>query len=135
MKKHYFYSLFCGVAAVAMCSCSEKVSGRWEGECHNDTFGGQGSLSIILKESNGNIHGSLVIGGEELGGSGEISGVISGSNISFTSPGGSQEFSNIVWMGTIQGKSIIGTYRVEPTAYAASYGIPVQIGRFAVTKK
>lgn len=130
MKKYHFHSILCGVSSALICACTEKASGRWEGACRNDTYGVEAPLSLVLKESNGSIRGSLIIGGDELLGSGEISGVISGRDISFTSPGDGQMVTNISWIGTIEGNSISGTYRGEPTAYGS-----VQIGRFTVTKK
>lgn len=135
MNKHHFYSMLCGASAVLMCACSENVSGRWEGACRNDTFGVEATLSLLLNESNGSIRGALTIGGDDLGGSGEISGVISGKNISFTSPGDGQMATHITWTGIIDGDTISGTYRVEPTALASSMDVPVQTGRFVVTKK
>lgn len=135
MKKYHFYSILCGASAALICACSENVSGGWEGSCRNDTYGGEGSLSLVLKESNGSIRGTLTIGGGELVGSGEIRGVISGRDISFTSPGDGQLTTNITWTGTIEGNSISGTYKVEPTAYGSANGISIQIGRFIVTKK
>ncbi len=133
--KHTFEIVFAGVVcAVMLSSCGSKVDGKWTGTCKNLTFGASAPLSITLKQDGSHVRGMLVLGGQDLVGSGTVEGIISGNNIAFTSPGDGQLCNCINWEGTISGNSISGTYRVEPTAGAAISGVPVQTGSFNVSK-
>lgn len=116
-------------------SCSDNVSGSWEGACINDTAGGvTAPMQLMLNISGKKVNGALMLGGSELIGSGEITGHIHGKSITFQSPGDGTTFTQITWMGTISGNVIEGSYRVEPTTAASLIGITPQNGRFTVTK-
>lgn len=116
-------------------SSSDNFSGVWEGACINDTAGGvTAPMKLMIKVTDNKVSGALLLSGDELVGSGEITGLVHGKSITFQSPGDNTSFTQITWMGTISGNVIEGTYRVEPTLAASSVGIPPQDGRFKVSK-
>lgn len=115
-------------------ACSPTVKGSWEGVCENETYGASAPLNLTIQQHGDKIEGYLMLGGTDLIGSGPIQGVVQDNTISFTTPGDAQMFSHINWQGCIEGQTISGTYRVEPTAFGASNGIPIQMGRFSVQK-
>lgn len=132
LKKLIFVLL---VPAAFLTSCSDKVDGHWSGSCQNSTYGANASLEVSFITTGSSIRGTLILGGDELVGSGPLSGLVSGNSISFTTPGDNQAFTSIQWNGRVSGDSISGTYRVEPTAAAAAMGIPVQVGTFLLNKE
>lgn len=135
MLKNIIFSSILLVPAALLTSCSDKVDGRWRGSCQNTTYGANASLEVSLIKTGSSIRGTLMLGGDELVGSGPLSGSVSGNSISFTTPGDNQAFTSILWSGHVSGDSISGTYRVEPTAAAAAMGIPVQVGTFLLNKE
>lgn len=118
-----------------LCSCSDNISGTWQGECVNITAGNiTAPMKLMLNIRDNEVTGSLILGGGDLVGSGSIVGIINGDSITFQSEGDQTSFTHITWMGTISGNVIEGTYRVEPTIQAHLMGIPPQDGRFRVSK-
>ena len=122
-------------ASTILLSCSDNISGTWEGACINDTAGDvTAPMNLQLSIRNNEVTGALMLRGNELVGSGEITGHLHGNSITFQSPGDNTTFTRIIWFGTISGNIIEGTYRVEPTFTASALGIPPQDGRFRVKK-
>ena len=117
-----------------LCSCGKKVEGRWTGVCHNSTYNSTAPLTITFQQNGGQLKGMLMLGGEELGGSGPLTGCITGKDIVFTTEGDNATYDSINWQGSLDGNSISGTYRIEPTPGAAFIGFPVQQGTFSVSK-
>ncbi len=137
MNKHLL-SLLPLYAVCLICSSCENqsASGTYSGECHNTTFWAKAPLDISIQVSKDNIvSGYLCITGNELYGSGELKGVLSGNRISFNSAGDNELMTGIQWTGTISGSSISGTCTVIPTVKAQMLGIPPQNGTFNVTKQ
>lgn len=135
MLKDIILSSFLLVPAAILTSCSDKVDGHWRGSCQNATYGANASLEVSFIKTGSSISGMLMLGGDDLVGSGSLSGSVSGNSISFTTPGDNQAFNSILWSGRVSGDSISGTYRVEPTAAAAAMGIPVQVGTFWLNRE
>lgn len=136
MKATYLTHLFCLTSIpVLLCSCSDNVSGTWKGRCINYTAGGiSANMTLTFKENNGSVTGTLIIKGQQLVGSGKLTGFVDNNVITFQTEGDGQTFKYITWTGTISDDSISGTYRVEPTAQAVWAGIPPQDGCFTVYK-
>lgn len=111
------------------------AEGVWEGLCTNTTFRITAPLTIFIHQKDTELVGTLMLGGDDLIGSGAIHGIVHGGMISFTSPGDDQSFKHIIWNGFISDKALQGVYRVEPTGDAASSGFPVQHGTFQVFRK
>ncbi len=117
-----------------LCSCGKKVEGRWTGVCHNGTYDSTAPLTITFQQDGGQLKGVLMLGGEELVGSGPLTGCITGKDIVFTTQGDNVTYNSINWQGSLDGNSISGTYRIEPTPEAVFNGLPVQQGTFSVSK-
>lgn len=75
-----------------------------------------------------------MVGGQELVGSGKLSGSISGNSIAFQTEG-NQLLDHILWMGEINNDTIVGRYRVVPSVAGMQGGLPPQDGRFSVSKQ
>ena len=106
------------------------VSGIWEGVCINTTYGGSAPIEISIQQNDNIITGYISIKGNELGGSGEISGMTNGNSITFTSPGDNDTMTGIQWEGVITGEEINGTYLVNPSLHGISIGMEQQYGVF-----
>lgn len=111
------------------------INGKWAGACHNTTCNVTAELTLILHQEGAALGGMLLLGGDELSGSGAIHGTVEGAYVVFTSPGTPGLFNDIVWCGTLNGNCIQGTYRVEPDAAGTAAGAFVQIGTFTVWKE
>ena len=140
MRTTYLTHLLCLASTPALlCSCTDNacdnVSGTWNGVCINDTAGGvSAELTLAIKADNDSIIGTLIIKGQQLVGSGKLTGFVNNNVISFQSEGDGKMYNHITWMGTISDNTITGSYRVEPTAEAVLAGVPPQDGRFTVSK-
>ena len=108
----------------------DAVSGIWEGVCINTTYGGSAPIEISIQQNDNIITGYISIKGNELGGSGEISGMTNGNSITFTSPGDNDTMTGIQWEGVITGEEINGTYLVNPSLHGISIGMEQQYGVF-----
>ena len=117
-----------------LCSCDKKVEGKWTGVCHNSTYNSTVPLTITFQQNEGQLKGMLMLGGEELVGSGPLIGCITGKDIVFTTPGDNVVYNGIHWQGSLDGNSISVTYRIEPTPEAAINGLPLQQGTFSISK-
>ena len=83
-----------------------------------------------IQQNDNIITGYISIKGNELGGSGEISGMTNGNSITFTSPGDNDTMTGIQWEGVITGEEINGTYLVNPSLHGISIGMEQQYGVF-----
>ena len=106
------------------------VSGIWEGVCINTTYGVSAPIEISIQQNDNIITGYISIKGNELGGSGEISGMTNGNSITFTSPGDNDTMTGIQWEGVITREEINGTYLVNPSLHGLSVGMELQYGVF-----
>lgn len=111
------------------------VLGIWKGVCINTTYGVSAPIEISIQQNGNIITGYISIKGDELGGSGEISGMTNGSPITFTSPGDNDTMTGIQWEGVITGEEINGTYLVNPSLHGISIGLELQYGIFNAKKQ
>ena len=107
----------------------QELNDVWVGTCTNLTHAVTVPLTLVLEQCEQNIRGRLMLGGDRLVGSGDISGTCHDGRIYFESPGGSFLFKHIEWTGTVDENRIDGTYRVVPRAF-----VEVQTGVFSVTR-
>ncbi|HVK94637.1 MAG TPA: hypothetical protein VM571_07905 [Noviherbaspirillum sp.] len=110
------------------------VSGTYNGQIINKTFGQGGKLRLILNDASGKITGTVIITGA-LGGSGPLEGQREGNRIGFTSLEQSTGML-IAWEGVIEGSTISGDYSVSlPMASKVlNPTFPDQVGEWEVGK-
>lgn len=122
-------------AACVLVSCSDSVDGVWKGECRNETVDSGSGLQMTIKQEGDKLHGVLMLEARDLFGSGRLTGVVIGKEVSICSDGNGETFVNITWSGQLKGDVIKGVYRVEPTPSAELMGRTVQKGSFTMTRQ
>ena len=133
MKSLYKVAMVAGAACMVV-SCSDSADGVWLGECRNDTVGTKSGMQMTIRQDGDKLQGILMLK-DELYGSGHLSGLVIGKDVTIRSEGDGQTFVNIIWSGRLKGDVIKGTYRVEPTPSAAMLGRSVQNGTFILNRK
>lgn len=126
-----FYVLWL-VPLLLLTACAPKVKGSYQGVVRNQSHSIDADLFLTLNEGAGFVSGTMTIGAP-LSGGGTLSGSLQGKRIQFTTSDGAG--GRIVWIGEVSGRSIKGSYVVEPGTMSTLFvGAQKEQGLWAVRR-
>jgi hypothetical protein len=99
-------------------ACAPKVKGSYQGVVRNQSYGIDADVFLTLHEGAGFVSGTMTIGAP-LSGGGTVSGTLQGKRIQFTTSDGAG--GRIIWIGEVSGRTMKGSYIVEPGAMSTLF--------------